>query len=95
MLVNDLSTRSQRNDPSLDRTNNFDAELLDYRLRRSGRAHAGTSLGLGSVFLTYKSLMTGHIVLEGTTGEHLRQKLPAMDDLLRLRIVVELALRHA
>ena len=46
-------------------------------------------------FSRIKSLMTGRIVLESTAGEHLSQKLAAMDDLLGLGIVVEPVLRHA
>jgi hypothetical protein len=46
-------------------------------------------------FSRVKKLMTNSVILEVTAGEHLRQKLAAMDDLLGLGIVVELVLRHA
>ena len=55
-----------------------------------------TAMDWGSVFFTrVKKLMTNRIILENTAGEHPRQKLAALDDLLGIVIVVELALRHA
>jgi hypothetical protein len=38
-------------------------------------------------------LMTRHIILESTPGEHLRQKLTAMDDLLGAFIILERVFR--
>ena len=61
----------------------------------SGTASDAQSLAVmdwrSPLVTSFKTLMTRRIVLEVTAGEHLRQELAAMDDLLGLGIVVELA----
>src|SRR5579862_3924608 len=44
-------------------------------------------------FEVVKSLMTGRVVLEGTTGEHLRQELTTTDDLLGVLVIFERVFR--
>ena len=70
-----------------------------YEARPFARAVRPTQLrwqqSIGKVcFSRVTELMTRLIILERPTGEHLRQELAAMDDLLRVLITLERILRR-